>query len=101
MTELSFLLNILMNHRLQKATKELIVARIKEVEIALATVPAVRRPMPNASVHTASHVADGPLSQPVEMVAQTPQTVAALQHRNMIMAGKKEHDSITGGPRKW
>lgn len=113
MSELSFLIDLLMNHKLSKPTKELIAARIKEVE-SLMTMTHAYLPA-NAKISTylgppqaASTLAllekHGPLpipEIPVEQIAQTPATAAAMNDRAATMAGIKKHDPNTGRPRKF
>lgn len=114
MTELSFLIDLLLNHELQKVTKDLIAMRIKDVEAGL-TQPTYmvqpgppigqRVPYPNGT-QAASTLAlmakhgDIPIPpqaqvQPtqVENIGQTPQAAAAMATRNAIIneaiAGKR------------
>lgn len=118
MTELSFLLDILLNHKLQKATKELIMARIKEVEEGLTHKPQIYSPVPGAilpgtingqvastAALLAKHNLPMPPAQPVAEIAQTPATQAALAARQAIMEGNKPSMVSTGkgtlGPKKW
>jgi len=100
MTELSFLLDLLMNHKLQKATKDLIAARIKEVELRY-TARAAPSPaqyqsagstqLPFASLQTPSTLAamarNGfqETTVPVEAIAQTPAAAAALASRKQAI----------------
>lgn len=53
MTELSFLIDLLLNHELQKPTKDAIAVRIIEVEAQI-TCPAVARVLSSASQITAT-----------------------------------------------
>jgi hypothetical protein len=137
MTELSFLVDLLLNHKLPKATRDVVAARIKEVECksslytqSAASSPPPRSPQPLPS-GLPPHIAAQPLSTqaalvrqmqkdgalaepimiapppeappPVEQIAQTPQTMAALAHRqesiNAGLAGIV--DKQTGRKRKW
>ncbi len=77
MSELSFLIELLLNHELQKETKDLIAARIKEVEerFNLANVTRVTLPQ-NAYI---SDVLP-------EHMAQTPAAAKALQERQQMIS---------------
>ncbi len=126
MSELSFLLNLLLEHKLQKATKEFIIQRIKEVELILSanapvrlssppvTAPKMLNGVPQAPsmiklmekypdlvISTVTPATAQPAEEPppVEVIAQTPQTMAALQSRQEALSGKI--DKATGRPRKW
>lgn len=103
MTELTFLIELLLNHDLPKVTKDLVASRIKEVEAYLTAdrelVP--RAPMravtngviqaPSTLAAMAKHgdaVTAPPVMPPVEAVtqiAQTPATAAALGQRNAMI----------------
>lgn len=127
MTELSFLLDLLMNHKLQKETRELIRARIIQVEAnldcrqnmhpkapdnprhpllpgtqAASTLAAMARhqgmPIPPPTIEKPS-----PVESPVEQIAQTPETAAALASRNQAIAESiaGKIDKVSGRPRKW
>lgn len=132
-SELSFLIELLLNHDLPKATKDLLAARIKEVEANLVSKPQVQQQIS----HTAQQAAlqaqfaaqgnkqaastlalmakhgdipnmvsapDMPVIEPVAVIAQTPQTAAALNHRNETIAAAiagKNLDKSSGRPRKW
>lgn len=106
MTELTFLVELLLNHRLQKPTKDAVATRIKEVEAAIAQLPpqSPLRPMPAPAVVSSRDVAARhPEVVPVVAVAQTPAASAALASRqqaiNESLAGKINKD--TGRPRKF
>lgn len=113
MTELSFLLDLLMNHKLQKATKEAIAIRIKEVEIAMNEKPQsfhMQRPNPtNQAASTLAAMAKHealnpePIPIPIEEVAHTPAAAAAIERRNNLMLdpAKRPADPATGRPRKF
>lgn len=108
MTELSFLIDLLMNHKLSKATKELIASRIKEVEFSMSSRPSgpsysppvIYNGVPQAASTVALLEKHGPLPV-VENIAQTPEAAAALANRAATMAGIKKHDPNTGRPRKF
>ncbi len=120
-SELSFLLDILLNHKLPKPTREAVTARIKEVEARL-TQPSQRVAAPSQMVaavpphlagQSASTIAammrheqnvpappiavaaaaqvDHP--QPVAVIAQTPAAQAALADRQAAISG-----AISGKP---
>jgi len=110
MTELSFLIELLLNHDLPKATKDLLASRIKEVEGNLVAkqpqpLPAYIPPAhlqnqaPSTMAAMAKHadpsiVVPTPIVpvEPVAHIAQTPATAAALNARadliNAAIAGK-------------
>jgi len=90
MTELSFLLELLLNHKLPKATKELVTERIKEVEAKLGSAPT---PVQRAPIRAAS--GQSPSTQKIleEMAAeaeapvtQTPAVAQAMAHRAALIA---------------
>lgn len=123
MTELSFLIELLLNHDLPKATKDLIALRIKEVEVKLTshtvtyspTPPIVLTNGPKQAPSTLAAMArhDGtivslpivnePPPVPVEVIAQTPQTAAAMNSRNQAIADaiSGKIDKVSGKPKKW
>jgi hypothetical protein len=83
MSELSFLLTLLLEHKLNKPTKLLILERVKELESKTTS-----RPVP-----TQITVRPVSLPAPVETIGQTPQAQKALADRQeaiaQAMAGKK------------
>lgn len=126
MTELSFLLDLLLTHKLSPATKKVIVDRIKCVEANLARPvhqpPTLVSPMKSvaANAQAASTLAilekhnldpANPAEQPlhpltipaVPIVAQTPAAVAALNARqqaiNIAASGREEKGRTS--PRKF
>lgn len=113
MTELAFLLDLLLNHRLPAATKAAISERLKEVEKTLAPNPrvaAVQAVMPqlaNQAPSTIAALMKHPdlmeKAVPVEAIAQTPATAAALASREQAiqqaMSGKVEKGRTS--PRKF
>lgn len=126
MTELSFLIELLLNHDLPKATKDLLAERIKEVEHNLTTMrigsPAAPQIIVSSGTNQPTQAAStlaamarhGGLvpnlpapqeiaPEPVAVIAQTPQTAAAMNRRNEVIAealsGKV--DKTSGRPRKW
>lgn len=122
-TELSFLLDLILNHKLPKATKDAVAARIKDVEAGYsvrAPIPQMARPMavppgmegqapstiaammrhgtgaPNPiDVHAAS-VAE----QTVAIIAQTPAAAAAMNARAQAIQAATGGGPFTGKPEK-
>lgn len=107
MTHLDFLIDLLLNHKLQKSTKDLIQNRIKEVQAeptqqpapssvrqAPKVVPQIRDPHAQAA-STQAILADGEstiIPEPVHVtpptlaqLASNPQAAAALARRQEIM----------------
>lgn len=111
MTELAFLLDLLLNHRLPAATKAAISDRLKEVEKMLAPAPRAPAPVPpqlaNQAPSTIAALMKHPdlmeKAMPVEVIAQTAQTAAALASREQAiqqaMSGKIEKGRTS--PRKF
>ncbi len=116
MSELSFLIELLLNHRLQKETKDAIALRIKEVEATgTPSRPVANMPRPVLGVAAQSPSTQAILDRnpdlaavlappvPVEQVAQTPAAMAAMNSRNQAinesLSGKV--DKVTGRPRKF
>lgn len=118
MTELSFLLDLLLNHKLPRPTKEAITERIKEIEMrqVQASMPrtmAARAPTnqsPSTQRILDEMAAEGQAGVPiaampvdVSHVGQTPAAAAALQRRQEAIAiavsGKEEKGRTS--PRKF
>lgn len=124
MTELSFLIDLLMNHKLAKVTKELIANRIKELgelynvkEVHIPASARVDMRQLQAPSTLAALARQGIVEPPsfqdltnanrdppqVEVVAQTPLAQAAMNSRQQAIAesiaGKV--DKTTGRPRKF
>lgn len=128
MNELSFLVDLLLNHKLQKATKDALSDRIKGLatgvmHIPVAAAPAVQpaqiaaQPWASTRAAMASHMpkVDAEARATIEavqqhlepktvaVIAQTQATAAAMQSRNQAIAesiaGKV--DKVTGRPRKF
>ncbi len=100
MTELTFLIELFLNHDLPKDTKQAIAERIKEVEQGLTTSPAIR-PV-KAQIHALpAHMDEGA----VPLVPQTSVAALALGQRestmNAAMNHKRPMDPNTGRPRKF
>ena len=85
MTELSFLVDLLLNHKLTKATKDAVAARIRDIE--------VQRAQP-------SHLAGPP---PPPAVGHTAAAQQALAARNAAMAQAMSGKAAAGetAPRKF
>lgn len=97
MTELSFLIELLLNHDLPKVTKDLVADRIRTVEQNFVTPPS--RPIdiplhfnqtgiPQASSTLANMMKHGDTSTavvPVEQIAQTPAAAAGMINRQAQM----------------
>ncbi len=71
MTELSFLLELLLNHKLPKVTKEAVTARVKLVEAQLHTSGPGRLASPPAAGSPAGFI-------PPHLVGQSASTIAAM-----------------------
>lgn len=91
MTELTFLIELLLNHELKKETKDAIAARIKEVELLLISNPKpvinqnrVMDTLVHSSIPSTVHQPQLP-PVPPEAIAQTKATAAALQARSDAM----------------
>ena len=95
MTELSFLINLLLNHKLQKQTKEAIKVRISEVEqnISIPSAPKTEQPKP-ALVAMQALSTQQILEKNPDIIAQTPAAAQALKSREeaiqAAMSGKIE-----------
>lgn len=100
MTELSFLIDLLMNHKLPKVTKELIAARIKEVE---ETYQAPVAQQVRSSAPLRQRAVPAPAAEPVAVVAQTPATAAAMAERQQLINDNinRKFDKEAGAPRKF
>ena len=92
MTELTFLLDLLLNHKLPLATKNLIKDRIGVIEAQMATTPKtiVQQPITQMQAPT-----------PVVAVAQTPQAAEALARRAALIAQGDKPEAGRTGPRKF
>jgi len=127
MTELQYLIELLLNHKLQKNTKDSIQARIKEVEEALRTQPPIKptpvhRP-PTASVQSPSTqaildrnpdigsipVETSPQPSEPAVIHPTPAVVASAAAAQTIASRQTALAAATSGkpekgrtsPRKW
>ncbi len=115
-TELGFLLDLLLNHKLPKPTKDLVAGRIREVETMLSTtqvrIPAGSGITPamisNQAPSTQAIMARNPdlippPPVPIEAVAQTQATAAALAARQQSIAQAMSGKPVPGEtkPRKF
>lgn len=113
-SELSFLIELLLKHKLPPATKSLIAARIAEVEerygsnqvqapVSGPKSPAVAMQSPSMQAIMARNPDLIPAAVPVEAIAQTPAAAAALASRQQAiaqaMSGKPEKGQTS--PRKF
>lgn len=117
-SELSFLIELLLNHKLPKETKDAIASRIKDLDELSgcrgASIPHPARPVVNqlgSQAPSTQAILDRNPDlaaalippPPVAVVAQTQATVAALASRNNAisesLSGKI--DKVSGRPRKW
>lgn len=115
MSELSFLIDLLLNHKLPKVTRDAIAGRIKEVESNASSHRPVLAPIRPAAISAQPPSTQAILDRnpdlaaaiappvPVENIAQTPATIAAINSRNQAisesLSGKV--DKVTGRPRKF
>ncbi len=122
MSELSFLIELLLNHDLPAGTKELIASRIRQVEMMLTAKPATgqffQTALPGKATQAPSTLAamarhgdtilEAPVmppipEAPVTQIAQTPATAAAMNSRHEAIAASLagKVDKVSGRPRKW
>lgn len=83
MTELSFLLDLLLNHKLPTATKVAVTERIREVESRLVQSPPSRVPPPS------------PGFIPPHLANQAPSTIAALARHTDLDASLEQATAPT------
>ena len=102
-TELTFLLTLLLEHKLTQPTKKLITERIKVVEAQYNAQPQqpVKRIAPSGPVQSPSTQAmldrDGPITTP-QIVAQTPETAQALVKRQQVIQAAANADPFGSKP---
>ncbi len=106
MTELTFLIDLLLNHDLPKETKASVASRIKEVEEALQPkIPTSPIQLQVRDGHGSAVAAPHVMPEPIPMVPQTQAAVNALAAREMAINQAMNHnrpvDPITGRPRKF
>lgn len=118
-SELSFLIELLLKHKLPPATKDLIAKRIADVEESYISSPRINPVVPSRVVIAgptqspstlaamARHaetpvppVATGEPVVPVAVIAQTPATAEAMAARAAMMMGGRT-DPNTGRPKKF
>lgn len=96
MTELSFLISLLLNEKLPLELKGIVAERIKEVETRI-QAPTFSRPVvhsPSTQSPSTQRILDEMASEAPVVIAQTPQASAALAQRAQAIAqatsGKEE-----------
>lgn len=111
-TELTFLIELLLKHKLPLATKELIASRIKDVESNYSSVHPVGNPNPRPPANNPTGVVQAASTQaildrnpdllsaaativPLEAIGQTPAAQAAMADRAAII-----RQSMSREPRK-
>lgn len=115
MTELSFLVELLLNHKLPKVTRDAVASRIRAVEASGFALTPSQVPWPktappanltNQAASTLALMAKHniePPPVPVDQVAQTPAAVAAINARqeaiNQALSGKPAKGQTS--PRKF
>lgn len=100
MSELSFLLELLLNHKLPKATKEVVVGRIKEIEASpvnrpnpwLAVAAQAQKPPKTAQSQSTQRILDEMANEGMVMPIE-PQHFTAKDQLN-VMVGSGEQASI-------
>lgn len=127
MTELSFLVSLLLDHKLPKLTQKAVADRIKEVEATMAPAAPSARPYsvqaaptvipahlvgqsPSTIAAMMKHEAQGapplvpiPAAEapaPVTAIAQTPAAQAALMERQQMIAAATLGGPFTGKPER-
>ncbi len=76
MTELSFLLDLLLNHKLPLATKKAVTERVREVEARLSAAMPITYTTKVMSPLASSNI-------PSHLVGQSPSTIAAMMRNGM------------------
>lgn len=87
MTELTFLLDLLLNHKLPMATRVAITERVKEVEQRLNQAPMQMVPRGTA--------APVPQNLPPHLVGQSPSTIAAMTRNGFVPESPRTEGVIT------
>jgi hypothetical protein len=106
MTELSYLIDLLLNHKLPKATKDSVAKRIQEIQ-EVYKPHQVARPLSPGGVQqapsTQAILDRNPDLIPVENIAQTVAASQALASRESAIAASMSGtvDKTTGRPRKF
>jgi hypothetical protein len=111
MTELQFLLDLLLNHKLTKDTKKLITERIGQVEqkytqptkpVAQIRSPLAQSPSTQALLEKHGLMDQGAVPEPTPIVAAPlPAVPAAALAANRIVGGQVNTGNGTKGPRKF
>lgn len=103
MTELTFLIELLLNHDLKKETKDLIAGRIKEVEAELNSRQPIRPTGQAASTMALMAQHAQPAIQDVQAIGHTPAAAAALASRQAAINASMNDkiDKNARSPRKW
>ena len=109
MNELSFLIELLMNHKLPRATKELVAERIKAFDSSTMRMPQVPQHQSTFLAQQAPSTQEALVKHglvpeaPVEVIAQTPATAAAMASRQQAIAESiaGKIDKTTGRPKKF
>jgi hypothetical protein len=92
MTELTFLIDLLLNHKLSKVSRDAVAARIKDVESGLGALGP--RPQQLSAAPTLVNI-------PPHLVGQSPSTIAALMRQEQAGAapvGVPVLQELNGGP---
>jgi len=99
MTELSFLIDLLLNHKLPKTTQQAIKARLDSLQ-SQPIIPSPPKPAATFSVRSAPSPEPPPV--PFEQIAQNPTTQAALAQRQAMIdaaASRKPMPGMTTAPK--
>ena len=89
MTELTFLVDLLLNHKLPKATREAVAMRIKEVEGKVVAAPYNM----GAPAFTARPIA-APAVIPAHMAGQSASTIAAMQRQEGVAPPRPDEQAL-------
>lgn len=97
MTELSFLIDLLLNHKLPKATREVVKARLNEIQLQAVSMPSPVPAQRSFSIQPMSQMPQTAATNPVpvEGIAQTAAAQAALVHRQQMIS-KAMRDGLSG-----
>lgn len=100
MTEIAFLLDLVLNHKMSKDAKERCIKRIAEVEARLTPQPYARPAIVTAQAPSTQALLDAQAAA-LSNVAQTPAVAAALQSRAEAIANAGKVEPGKTGPRKF
>lgn len=95
MTELSFLIGLLINHKLPRLIQQIIKARLDEIQIE----PSIETPQKTQSFSVKpilSPIAAVQNAVPVNEIAQTPAAQAALAHRQALINAALNNKPMPG-----